>query len=511
MAIKTLNQFAVPKEPNTIYTSPPLSTWAWGTLKNQHTMTTHKSNILDHRKELLTIADQYTEKITKRKPAFEPNELIIATGHQPTWHHCGIFMKILLAHSLARHLNASFLHVVLDHVICNTDLAIPKKTRNGIFETTNFKINSCDTDSLLETTSFSSTIKKSFIQSTIEYSPQNALCKTSWDNFNQTHHSATDCITSLLSPLYTNLGIDVLYLPVSKLSESKAFQDYVTSLLIDFETFTDCYNSAIQKADINNGISILGRKTISSNQFREFPLWVLTPERTQSTLLLSLDCDDTLILSTNTGTILHVGQKDTHTVFEKLKRKGYALRPKAILLTLFIRLYLSDWFIHGVGGSLYETINNFLLVDYFGINGLSYGVATFTSYLFGNDFVELKQYSDYLHEQYRSFRYNPETLMNHISNPSPKFQTLLTDKQKEISISKDQTQSSESRKKARNKIKDINQKLQHLLPLSEESILNEINTLKQSLKVCGNREYFWGLFPREYFESFLKVINEQLK
>jgi len=48
-----------------------------------------------------------------------------------------------------------------------------------------------------------------------------------------------------------------------------------------------------------------------------------------------------------------------------LKEKKLKIRPKALLLTLFNRLFISDLFIHGLGGAKYDMVTDEIIIEFF--------------------------------------------------------------------------------------------------------------------------------------------------
>ncbi len=64
-------------------------------------------------------------------------------------------------------------------------------------------------------------------------------------------------------------------------------------------------------------------------------------------------------------------KKTVACVVQKGERDRYCLRPKAVSLTTFIQLYLADWFVHGIGGSLYEPVTDYVIENYFGVSGMT--------------------------------------------------------------------------------------------------------------------------------------------
>ena len=63
---------------------------------------------------------------------------------------------------------------------------------------------------------------------------------------------------------------------------------------------------------------------------------------------------------------------------EKLRTLSLAIRPRALALTLFFRLFYCDLFIHGIGGAKYDEAADFIIREYFGIVPPCYLAASLT-------------------------------------------------------------------------------------------------------------------------------------
>ena len=515
MATQILNKLIVPKEQNAIYTAPALSAWPSLVSKNREITANHISSISDHRQELFSIAIDYTKRIMGKEIAFKSENPIIATGHQPNWHHCGVFIKSQLGNMLAKKLNASFLHIVLDLDTCNTALSLPIRRNDSLFNLMLLEISKNNCNISQETLLPGKNAIDSFLKTILKYCPQNALCNTNWQNINLNHlqtpcKTIADLITYLQNTLYNSFGVNAVYLPVSLLSESKAFHNFITKLLLDFISFVEIYNKAISKSNHYTGIFKLCEKKIGPHTYIEFPLWLANDAGQRTTLLLALDANSKLILATEFEVLLQTHKLNAHAIIEILEQKGYLIRPKAILLTSFIRLYLSDWFIHGVGGARYESITDYILTNYFDINGLKYGAASLTSHLFEAKHQKLKLYKNDLQQKDRAISHSPEYLLDKDLRSSVEVQQLIKQKKNAVVASRDKHLSSGERQKSRSEIEEVNQQLQYFLPHSKESILEEIAAIKKSIQITKNREFFFGLFPHNYLYSFLEVINAEL-
>src|SRR5690606_15156958 len=61
---------------------------------------------------------------------------------------------------------------------------------------------------------------------------------------------------------------------------------------------------------------------------------------------------------------------------DALARAGLSIRPKAVPLTMFMRLFASDLFVHGVGGGRYDHITDGVIRGWFGVEPPRYAVVS---------------------------------------------------------------------------------------------------------------------------------------
>jgi hypothetical protein len=63
-----------------------------------------------------------------------------------------------------------------------------------------------------------------------------------------------------------------------------------------------------------------------------------------------------------------------------LDRTGHRLAPRALTLTIFLRLLVADQFVHGIGGGRYDQVADKIIADHFGIQPPAFSVTTATMY-----------------------------------------------------------------------------------------------------------------------------------
>jgi len=309
----------------------------------------------------------------------------------------------------------------------------------------------------------------------------------------------------------------MVYLPVSRMSESKSFFEFVVSIAINARCFIQIYNKAILEqiqANPHNTIrTIKLLKNEDKDKSFELPFWLVSSSGQRYSLQITIGKGNNIKFGTN-STVL--GEIDSSNRDEKARqlenamaKHNYHLRPKAITLTLFARLYLANWFIHGVGGGSYETITDFIIERYYKINKPHFGVAT------GSMVLPLESYSDYipstsaqLKSQLRKLKFNPEKFIIKTLRGKKSIQLLIEKKKKLIKTANNINLSVKERKVAWESISELNKELlkhtgQQLRILNIESEL--IQKYKRHKEVINYRKSFFGLFSEQELRNFINL------
>ena len=122
---------------------------------------------------------------------------------------------------------------------------------------------------------------------------------------------------------------------------------FVTSIIEDAIAFADSYTNAISK----QGKTLRPLTLEPSKCLAELPFWLICPEGKRASLYVRYEKSSQIKISTGSvelGNLNLSSQTDTAEQLKRiLKLSGYRLRPKAVSLTVFVRQFLADWFIHG--------------------------------------------------------------------------------------------------------------------------------------------------------------------
>jgi hypothetical protein len=525
MLAKTLQNVSIPREKDIIFVSPEPLKWS-SLLAENKLFTENMPNSLKSRSELLRIARDYTQRIMGIVCTNNIPKNVIATGHQAIWYHCGIWAKNLTACEFAKAVDGSSLHLILDHDICDTAMVLPRQNTDGSWCFEKIEIEPEQKAIPLEFRHLPREAHmRSFINIVIN-ARGGQICNDIWSKCVvlkkgkiSSLNNIADVITYFQSVLNVALGLNMVYLPVSKLCQSDAFINFVTSIIIDAGSFATSYNGGIIKQidelKTSPGRIIQRLAFDKETGWTELPFWLFSPNGQRTSLcVMSKNTDDIRIGTASTD----LGNLDSSCLSGKsnqlkniLERLGYRLRPKAVSLTLFARLFLADWFIHGIGGTRYEPVTDYVIEDYYRMEPLRFGVATSTATLpMPNNVTFPKDSISQLKHKLHNIRHNPEKHIDASMLEREPVASLLQAKREKIARAKDRFLPSSLRKSAWSSLSTINEKLFQYAQDTAEILEKEIVEFKRnaiSQEVCNHRGYFFGLFPEKKLRKLAKSLT----
>ncbi len=174
----------------------------------------------------------------------------------------------------------------------------------------------------------------------------------------------------------TGLGVQLLDVPFSGLCEGAAFGCFFLEVAGRAEEFRDCYNECL--AEQRRGLSPSPTRgqfgELRQEQGRvELPFWCVSEQRRQTLW----------VEASKTGWLFAGNEKVGDLFLLRRGELGFKIRPKALMLTMFVRLLAGEFFVHGVGGGNYEQLNDLLFERFLGLRGGEYWVCSATLYLEG--------------------------------------------------------------------------------------------------------------------------------
>lgn len=399
---------------------------------------------------------------------------LIITGHQPNFQHPGIIFKDLLAWKLAKVTDSIILHLIVDTDRFEVNYHYPIKYKDKYATTRNIFIGGRDYGIFKNTKMieidrerFYSIIGESY-KNIDEFVGEEYLekCKE------YTNKILSACLqtsplqyvlTEIKQDFYQNNGIQIYNLPVSKLVDSKAFQVFAQKICENQNVFNTIYNSHLVQYRHSHKIKNKAQPLPNLAE-NEFPFWVYDKNKAR-----------------------------------RFPMKEYPSKlpilPRAITLTMFVRLFLSDLFIHGTGGGRYEVISENVLKDFFKIPASPYSVASATMHLdrkndFDDDFISNKN----IKMKLREYRHSPDTFL---TKDHP-----LYKKKREI-VEKLKTQSVDKRE-IHKEIMRINSEIQSEIPFIKNQL--EFKQRNLPLLLQTHKTFQTRTFPF-YFYDIKELIN----
>lgn len=484
MIIKTLDKLSIPTHENTIFTHPDFSEWPSIMERNNAILQSH--NLCNYRYQLLKIASDYTQKLNLPLPENINSQNVIATGHQVQWHHCGVFSKSAIANILAKKTQATVVHLTLDHCYPDDFLNLPYIKKDSLL----LKSIPFGQKNHTDAAEFQPPPKiqklKEFYQQLII--SDKSFCTLVWQNFfsklsdMKKFTNIADFLTFLQAQLYFAASIKMLYLPVSLMSKSPAFLHFAAPILNRPLEFAIIYNNAILQLKHPNNRSFPTPKLLMIDQKSktiELPFWLITGTR-KNTLSVTISPNCNIKINTNF-------------------QNNISIRPKAVTLALFARLYLASLFIHGVGGAGYEKITDSLIENFYSIKDLKFSAATATVSLktIYPKYNPQKQLEE-LKAALRKMQNQPEL---YIDREKDENSQTITQKNQLIEISKNTNAPKHQKKQAYEKIKNINKDLSKKIDEQITVTRKKIKILSRSAQILNDRNFFFGTFPEHIIKN----------
>jgi hypothetical protein len=182
------------------------------------------------------------------------------------------------------------------------------------------------------------------------------------------------------------LGLRHHAMIVSPIFHSEPYLALVHHVLSRSCEFAADYNHALAEYRAENKITNPGRPMPDLKQDPlgcEVPFWLddlstRTRQRAQ-------------VKRVGSGMVLHHGEGDdfeldptrsageaTAELLKWLRRHNLRLAPRALMLTTFLRLFVADNFIHGIGGGRYDQVTDKLIASHFRLTPPKFAVTTAT-------------------------------------------------------------------------------------------------------------------------------------
>lgn len=343
----------------------------------------------------------------KIDPAYQ---YIIQSGHQPVFFHPGIWIKnIFLSKLLKSPLpdKSLGLNIILDNDICkDLNLSLPVLSSNGNLKlekvdflsstlTPNLPFEEYPCPSLELITKFS----RNIIHRLKSLESENKNILNNFKNYTRCmENSSCFCnqnykrgnlgeFLGLARRLYEQ-EIEPTYLeiPFSKICDSDEFLSFFLEIIKNIKTFSKIYNNKLD--EYRKLFKIRNRAHPSPNlmvekNLTEVPFWIWKEGDQRKKIFILKEEEVNYLYNDSYGKIFLIekeGSKSLSSLKAPLKEQELKIRPKALLLTLYNRLFISDLFIHGLGGAKYDLVTDEIIREFFKVEPPHFLVISCTLY-----------------------------------------------------------------------------------------------------------------------------------
>jgi hypothetical protein len=204
--------------------------------------------------------------------------------------------------------------------------------------------------------------------------------------------------------------------------------------------------------------------------------------------------------------IHYLGTEGDHaSLFEgilDLRRKGLKVRPRAIVTTLFARLFLGDLFLHGIGGAKYDELTDVLIERLYQVKPPVFLSVTATLRLpIEHEHIAPERASQ-LKQTLRGLRFHPERYLTTDELRQDKVSRWIAEKTHWIQ----QSPAPGAGKQRHDAIEAANRALSTRLEGRIQETRGELDKVIGGLRrqsILESREYSFCLFPRKFLQDAL--------
>jgi hypothetical protein len=364
-----------------------------------------KADLLKILDENIFIYDQYGQPIKslrskiqlqlKKKLGLDNSKTssnpLVVSGHQVEFFHPGILSKEILGSQAALQLGGSYISIILDHDPHDLVFSSPQIEVHDHMERirkVSYLLNakSQSKDSISNKKSWvdflrqiPGNLEKHFDSNTMKQIDENIsfLIENSGN-----HLEISDYITA--SRLYSlkNLNLTVYPLKVSEMVNLEGWKEYCDLVNDNLERFIEAHNSSLDEYRKLHHIKNHAQP-VPNLAPHESPFWVIT------------------------------NGKRVKARHDDIKKE--TLYPRAITLSIFMRLFMSDIFIHGKGGARYDQVTNSIIRKFFNVTPSAFLVKTASLQIpvkLGSllaKYKSVKNIDDWL-VRYRFFLFHPDKI-----------------------------------------------------------------------------------------------------
>ncbi len=438
----------------------------------------------------------------------------IATGHQPDFFHAGVWAKHIVAKRLADAVGGSAFDLIVDHDAPKQHTVAVPTIEDGLAHAIDVPYANAPAEHPFEF------IPKSSDQQTQQFIERmrkamgerydSTLLPEFLEAYQATDGDWVDQALAARKAVETNMGIQLIQRRTSRFW----YSPLLAELLLSAESFANTYNQILAGEDPGEDVHEPDRSVATLERIKgtiELPLWINHPGQPRHRLFVAKENGKTHLFaeSQRVATFDDARIKDWPSFEADLhKLSPWGIRPKALILTMWARLFWADIFIHGIGGAKYDRLTDRLIQCFFGVEPpvMACVSATLRMSLPKTGATE-KQIEDAT-RSLRDINFNPHRYINH-----HELAAIQSEKEKLIRESerlrREDRFNRHDRTAVFNRIRELNRQANSLQPNRWSELRQQRDRISRAISadvIADRRDYFFAMHDR----SDLKQLLENL-
>ncbi len=443
---------------------------------------------------------------------------LIVTGHQPSFVHAGVWAKFVVASRLAEAVQGQALNLVVDSVTVTESVlrapivedrhvsvrAVPLPTlkANRLYE----QIEPLTAEQI---ESFRAALRKS-----LGPRYERTLLPLLIDGI-ASEKASSGLADQLVAGRRTVEQAWGIHLSDCKVSRIR-WLPLLAELIENAERFLGAHNRALESYRRQHRVRGQGRPVpdlMSQGSRLELPAWAFRSNENRRRVFVKREGSFSQLWAEGDliGEFSMQQLRDwANRCEDSCEWNGWRIRPRALMLTLWARLMLADYFIHGIGGAKYDQITDAIIVEYFGIAPPLFACVTATLRLAlpvsGIDRDRIRQ----LRHELRDLQCNPQRWVPQ----TPAIQLLLARRAEAVRRScdlREKRSDHSARAAAFDEIRSLNQAILAVCPelarAKQAQIMEALGDFTRD-RLALDREYFFALFDRPQIKRLLDALPQ---
>ncbi len=443
---------------------------------------------------------------------------IVMTGHQPELYHAGVWYKNFVLDRIAREQQAVGINLLIDNdtlrqaaIRVPTGSAATPLIESVAFDRTQEEM-PFEERHLIDADVFGSFADR--IRATLLAAIHDPLVGQLWPEAiaaSRSNDNLGACLSQARHQLEAAWGLKTLELPLSQVCDGEPFRWFAVTILTRLQKFQEVYNDSLFEYRRIHGIRSRSHPVpplATDGEWLEAPFWIWSstdPRRRRLFVRRLRDGIEITDLHTTRHHLSISSDGPCEVAVEQLRDlrdQGVKLRSRALVTTMFARLFLCDLFIHGIGGAKYDQLTDAIIERFFGFAAPNFLTVTATAKLPIEHRVVEDADVRAIQQKLRELRFNPQRYLVSTPEAAPLVET------KEQLIA---TQPAADQRTDRHlQIAQLNDAMQPMVAQQRMKLLHERDDLREQRRVAkllGSREYSLCLFPKATLRSLLLDIS----